>query len=489
MRSGLSRAAVAREALPAFLLFAALAALARASSFRAPLAEDSGVYLYVGQVILDGGVPYADAADNKGPLTYLLFAFVRLVAGDSGVLVRLTLLLFAALAALAVAAYVRRFAKRGAALLAGGVSAILGSTPVLEGADPNTEQYGIAPLAGALWLSVRGTRRSAAGAGALTAAAGLMNPGFLPLALPVAAGLWIEGSRDERGARLVWATLTGAALAAAFAAWIAVAGALPDFWTQVVGKASSAVSGGEAGDDLFGSRPLFAFAGRGLYALGALGALAGLCTRATRLPAATALLWLVVCWLRVKLSSYEFAHHFQLGVPGLAAGLGSGAAALAEKLQARPRGLRLVAAAALVGVLGVATWSYVGRYERDALAKQPVQRAAFPRYAEAYPIGDFIRRNTQEGDEIFVAGNNATVYWRADRLAPTRFFADYPLVEPKYGPERRRKLLADPPVAVATLPGGSFFIDDTREVLRRHPYRLALDRGGGSRVWLLSPRR
>ena len=63
------RAAWARHpgwvGLPFLLL---LTGLARASAWRRPLGIDTGQYLYVGQTILDGGMPYADAANNKGPL-------------------------------------------------------------------------------------------------------------------------------------------------------------------------------------------------------------------------------------------------------------------------------------------------------------------------------------------------------------------------------------------------------------------------------------
>ena len=45
--------------------------------WRAPLNNDAGQYLYVGRTLLDGGTPYVDAANNKGPVTYGLFALHR----------------------------------------------------------------------------------------------------------------------------------------------------------------------------------------------------------------------------------------------------------------------------------------------------------------------------------------------------------------------------------------------------------------------------
>lgn len=480
--ASLSPAVAAALALP---LFAVLAAAARASSLAAPLSEDTGVYLYFGDVILDGGAPYADAADNKGPLTYLLFAGIRLVSGISTTGVRLTLVAFAALTALAVAAYVSRFAGRGAALVAGAACALLGSTPKLEGPDPNTEQYGVAPLAAAWWLSARGTVGSAAGAGALSAAGMLMNPGFAPVVLVVAIGLWFQGGSEQRLRRFLAAAGGGVAAAVPFALWLLAVGALDDFWVQVIGKAGDVVS--QDGSGGFATRPLFDFTGRGLYALGAAGALLGLSRRELRQPSAAALLWVVLMWLRVKSSSYEFAHHYYLGVPGIAAGIGLGGAAAAHWVRGRRPWAEPVAWALVAVGLAATTYVYVGRDERAAFQRPADERTQFPRYAEAYPVADFIRGRTRPGALIFVAGNNAVVYWRADRRAPTRFFADYPLTEPGYRAQRLRSLARRPPDAVAVLPGGSFFLDDTRRLLRRHPYRLAYS-SGGSRVWLLDRR-
>ena len=129
MRSGAFRA------LAALALFAVLALLARLWSLQVPLSEDAGAYLYVGDVIRDGGLPYVDAADNKGPLTYLLFGALDIVSGGSTTALRLTLVLACALTALAVAARVRRAAGDLAGLAAGAAMAIL-ARPRFSGAGP-----------------------------------------------------------------------------------------------------------------------------------------------------------------------------------------------------------------------------------------------------------------------------------------------------------------------------------------------------------------
>ena len=58
-----------------FFLLVVLAILAPIAPLYQPVpARDQGVYLYIGQQILDGGTPYRDAWDHKGPLIYYINA-------------------------------------------------------------------------------------------------------------------------------------------------------------------------------------------------------------------------------------------------------------------------------------------------------------------------------------------------------------------------------------------------------------------------------
>ncbi len=479
------------EAAAALAAFAALALVARVWSLEVPLSEDTGAYLYIGGGILDGEVPYADAADNKGPVTYLLFAVLDLLSSGSTVAMRLMLVLACALAALAVAARVRRAAGPWPGAAAGAALALLGSTPFLEGEDPNTEQLGIAPLAGAWWLAARGGRRSAAGAGALLAGAVLMNPGFAAFAPVIALELWLAGERPgaaaarERAARLGAALAGGALVATAVLGWLLLAGAIDDMWTQVVDKAGGALSG-DSVEGGFASRPLLEGPprARGLFVLGAAGAALALSRPRLRAVAAAALLWTVLGWLRVKLASYEFTHHYYAGLPGIAAGIALGGTAAWELAGERValRRAVLVGAAALAGLLA---WRYVADPSLDQLDRPVSERVRFPQYALAYPVGDALRERTAPGETVLVAGNHPTVYWRAERRAPNRFFAEYALVEPAYVEERRRALRADPPDAVVLMGGSSLFEGDVRALLRGGTYRRAWSEAG-AQIWLRS---
>jgi hypothetical protein len=473
MRAGAFRA------VAALVLFALLALLARLWSLQMPLSEDAGAYLYVADTIRDGGLPYVDAADNKGPLTYLLFGALDLVTGGSTTALRLTLVLACALAALAVAARVRRAAGDWSGLGAGVAMALLGSTPFLEGDDLNTEQYGVLPLAAAWWLAARGGVRSAAAAGALVAAAVLMNVGFVALAPVIALELWL--ARGEGRARRLLAALGGGlALALIPLAWLLLSGAFDDFWTQVVGKAGIAV-GGDVNARGFDDTPLFEIPTKIPFLIGLAGAAFALVRPALRLAAATALLWIVICWLRVKLAQYEFAHHYYLAVPGVAAGMALGGAALVALLRARSA-LRMAAFAAAGVVVALLVWRYIGEPARDEYRVPPAQRVRFPQYALAYVVGDQLRSRTSSADTVAVSGNNPTVYWRAGRRAPNRFFAEYSLV-PAYVIERRNELRERPPDAIVLMPGYSRFGYELRDLAHGGRYRRAWA-GDGASIWL-----
>ncbi len=45
--------------------------------------RDAGVFLYIGDRILNGGIPYLDVWDHKPPVIYFINAFGLLVGGGS----------------------------------------------------------------------------------------------------------------------------------------------------------------------------------------------------------------------------------------------------------------------------------------------------------------------------------------------------------------------------------------------------------------------
>ena len=485
------RLALRHPALAGLAVFTAIVALARLATLRAPISNDAGQYLYVGQVILDGGTPYVDAANNKGPLTYVLFALLGLVGGAHPVFYRLALIVFAGLAALAVAGYAAHYGGRAAGVLAGVTLALLSGTAAMQGDEPNTEQFGIAPMAGAWFLATRGTARTAAAAGALASAAVLMNIAFAVVIPFVAWELWRAAPPGRRARPQLLAVAAGAAVALPFAIWLLATGALDDFAAQVLSRAGRAATGsgsalsgagletGEGAAQLTGIRFLLDVRAGGLWIAGLLGCAIAARDARVRPGAVAAALWIVLAWLRVKLPSYELPHQSYPVLPAIAVGLALGVAALWQ-----PATGRRVALAALVLVL--AAWPNVVSPQWEAAWDPEWERPGiqYP-LGEQYPVARFVDAHTTPADRIMVSGSWSQLYWLANRRAPTPFFdREVSNLDPADAAQRRRDLFARPPRAIVHMPPEPLE-PDLQALMRRTPYRLAYD-SRGARVWLRS---
>jgi hypothetical protein len=464
--------------------FAALVAMSRVASFQKPLERDTGQELYVGHIVLHGGTPYVDAALNKGPLTYVVFALIDAVSGTSVVMVRICLVLFAAAAALGVAAFVTAWAGRAAGIAAGAAFALLAAVEPLQGDDPNTEQYGVAFMAGAWGLATRPSRRAAAGAGAIAGAGFAMNPLFGLAAPFVGLEIW-RSSREDRGRRLVAAGLGGALVVGLTVVWIAVQGALDDMAAQVFHDDLFGRSGGTGlmshGSSIWNA---FDVPGGTLMLLGVAGGLVALRQRALR-PAALAVLgWIAAVWLKTELQAYSHPHHFYVAMPAVAAAVGLGLASIwpADTI-GRILATALVLAAPFVTyvagpqfrqlqVPGSERWAVDGQLSED--------------WGLSYPVAQYIRQNTRSGDRLLMVGSNPEVNWLADRRAPTRYF-DYflPLRNADARARRLRDLERDPPAAIGAMVNGDAQADlpTLQPFMDAHGYRLAFELNG-SRVWL-----
>jgi hypothetical protein len=473
-----------------FALFAVVIAATRPASFQKPIERDTGQLLYVGHLVAHGATPYVDAAFNKGPLAFLTFAVIDSVTFTKVVLVRLVLVGFAALAALGIATAVGRRGGRAAGLLAGLTLALLAATAPLQGDDPNTEQFGIAFLAGAWGMAALPGTLSAAGAGLAMAAGAAFNPLFAGVAPAVALEL-LASSREERGRRVVVAIAAGVALLAALALWLATAGALDDMWHEVVGRGGIIRhTGGTATVDpslratgLGGTLQKWFDAPAGaLYWMGAIGAVIALRRPRLRVTAAGALLWIVLVWLRAELQSYTFAHHFYIALPGIAAGIATGVASV------WPHDVRdRFALSALVLALPFVV--YVGSPQLRQVELSPDRRWSLETnedWSLAYPVAQFIDEHTGPGARVLMTGSHPEVNWIAHRRAPTRYFDFFPVLADQAARRSRlRDLEAHPPAAIGVMPDADAHSDfDTlRAYADKHRYVIALQLAG-AQVWL-----
>ncbi len=454
-----------------------------------------GQYLYVGDVILDGGTPYVDAANNKGPALYLLSALIRLVAGTSPVAVRVVVLLLVVLAALALAAYVARYAGRATGFLAGALLAAITAAPDVNGGDPYAEQLGLAPMMGALWLASRPGWPSRLGSGVLVAFAALMHPVFA-IAVPfVALELWHSAGPGGRRRAFAAATLGALAIVLPVLGWIAAAGALDEMAAQSLGQVGEAIAVGQrqaAGRSGTGCRgrawewrrdrlpagrpavPRRSFRGRvlgfqlpWLTLLALIGSAVALRGPHRRL-AIGAMLWIALCWARGAASAYDFAHHYTIAIPGIAVGIALGLA-FAWALLSRPA-YRLAAIAPLAVLLWLAVFApALGSIAPGAPLAGTDYSGGNPGFEQE---AEFVRTYTEPGDEILSL--RPEVYWLSERRAPTRFFDLYEARDSAANArERERDLLENPPAALVLRATTEEDLADFGRLIERHDYELA----------------
>jgi hypothetical protein len=467
-------------ALAGFAVFGLVAAAVRIADYNAPLDGDATQFLYVGDVIVHGGMPYVDAAYSKGPLTGLLFAVFEPIVGTSPAAVRLTVVPFAAAAAIALAGYVAHHAGRYAGALAGLTFAAFSAVADFRGAEAKTEQYGVAPVFGALWFATRRGVYGAVVAGVLLGCAVLINPA-LGVAIPaVAVELWFGTPRGGRARRLGVAAAGAAAPVVAACVWLAARGALDDMVKQVGGKVIESVRNhrgvgpSAAVTTLSPSRIVFHF--NGLWAMSIVGCLVAL--RDARLRRAAFVLGLVMAAVvvRLKITHYELDYEYYTALPAMC-----GATALGIVALWRSQLVERIALAALV--LAVPLWTLVIEPEWNLMREDP--NARNPYGAAVLPVAAFVRAHTMPSDRIMVLGARAEVYWVAQRRAPTRFFDVFGVVgDSRYPAERQRDLARRPPAAIVVMNDGRLNEDrDLLHLVGSRRYVRAYSQGG-SNVWL-----
>lgn len=438
MRSARVAGAVCAVLVTGFVMLWALASLSW------PFGLDQGIFAWVGDTIVRGGVPYRDAWEIKGPATHYLYALAQLLFGRD--VWGLRVLDLALLAASGAAAFglAGRDAQGAARRLAGATAAVFWILLYATGGYWHAAQPdGWAAMAwlGAAWAVAR-PRPSTAHwlvAGGLCGLSALLKP---PFALFV--GLLLLDR--------VWRADLAVALRAAPAA---LGGMLGVVALALLGFARAGALGDLIEVQLVFNPGLHPTAYRDLgpgevaqswlrwlaqpWAAAALGAgVVGVVVswRSARADALLVAGWGLLAALLVTGQNQYFHYHFW---PLLAA-LALGAGLVARRVsQLAPGLVRSALAAGLVASLLVAAWQ-PALWIRAATAALPgVEAARYERYRNGFGMGSYgfaameqiaarIRERTLPGDPILVWGFESGLYFLADRPASTRFGFLYPLV-------------------------------------------------------------
>ncbi len=440
------RSAAGGSALVALFAVLILAVLAPACpSVKGAPWPDSGMYLYLGQLVLWGGVPYRDGWSNKPPLICFIDAAGLWLGRGSWLGVWALEVVSLSVAASVSYRMLRRVVGKFAALYA--TAAWVMSLGLLLDGGNLLEEYALPVQFLILDLFVVAESRRRYGwrgwlIGFLTMVAFCLRQNLIGVGLAVIGyHLARLGSARWRQAALGLAHIglggaVGLLLLIAYLAWH---GVVAEFWDQSFRFSFEVICGYVSMGQriqIFGEG-LRAGVQAGVIPLTVASWFVGLwqatAARSSRQPLPPVMgLFLIGFPLEYVLASLSYRwypHHYMAWLPMSSIGIAwfihgllsgrdtAGGAAAASPSGVRPTGWLLALLLAM------------GLYPMGKAAYHIAMDHRSDRWAQ---VATYVRNATQEDEYVFVWGYQPSVNFLARRRSPTRFFAQYPLGSPGY---------------------------------------------------------
>jgi Dolichyl-phosphate-mannose-protein mannosyltransferase len=435
-----------------------IAALWLAMSMTYPLGWDQGLFSFMGDAIVRGGLPYRDAWDFKGPLLYYVYALAQWLFGVHIWSIRVVDAIFLTLGTVALYRVTATLADRGAARF-GAVLFVLwyASHSFWHTAQPDGWAGMLITLAVA---TVLGGSASAGfgltvGAGACLGLTVLMKPLWAAFLLLPVFYLVTSRARDRVGP--IVALLIGWMLPIGLTIiWFAVNGALGDLLD--VHLRYSALYAGLASDDRLKNLAEYFLSSRvtavaiPIVAYGVV-----VLWRAQRPAAILMVAWLAITVSLVALQGRFYAYHWLPMLPAMAILVAVGL----HDLSQRSKEFALIVCATLllgcVAPIVLEAARFMG-WRAGVIDRRQYYNAYGEPGFDMQAV-DWLRSTGAPG-KIFTFGWHCSVPWLSERQTVSRFGYSLPLmmgagtaVRSQYRQELMAALTADPPkyIVVGTL--------------------------------------
>src|SRR5579872_201987 len=423
-----------------------------------PLERDEGEYAYAGQLMLQGIPPYKLAYNMKLPGTYVAYAVILSVFGQTPSGVHLGLLLVNSLTVFLVFLLALRLVGLTAAVVAAASYALLSVSPSVLGPYGHATHFVVLmAVAGILLLLEaldRGRQWLFLASGILFGLAFVMKqPGLLFL---IFGALYLLRTEFRRGVgwrlliKKLGAFLAGGAIPFVLTCvWLWRAGVFKTFWFWTFSYASQYVTSWGLSDGahaLGTALPRITGPGVWIWIIAGVGVSAFIWDREMRPRAPFVLGFLIFSFLAVCPGFIFREHYFILMLPAISVLAGIAVGAGAKNLDQRPETKALAYVPAMVFLVALAWGFYAQRnfflQNNPTTASREIYGGnPFP---EAIPVADYIRRHTQENASILVLGSEPEIYFYAHRHSATGYIYTYGLMEEqKYALRMQQQMISE----------------------------------------------
>ena len=429
-----------------------------------PLERDEGEYAYAGQLLLEGIPPYQLACNMKMPGTYLAYAAVMAVFGQTPAGIHLGLAVVDLATAALLFLIARKLLDLYGAVIATAAYALMTLSPAYFGLAAHATQFVMLPALLGIWMLLRveksGRLWGWLGCGGCFGVAFLMKQQGVVFGL--FGGLYLGWSLlcwktawRQMAARLGLYSLGCLLPFLAVCVWLKIAGVFPQFWfwtisyareyANIIGLHEGIKYAKESLARIILAAPLlWVTAGLGLACLGL-----------RRLELRTRVFlggFFVFSFLGVCPGLYFRGHYFILLAPAFALLAGFAVSWTGRWLAGRNPAPWLCRLPFFLTAIACAQSLYADRAVLFSLSPRDacwVEYGDNP-FPESLDIARYIEQNTRPDQRIAVIGSEPQIYFYAHRHSSTSQIYTYPLMEPqpfarKMQEETIREIEQNPP--------------------------------------------
>lgn len=383
--------------------------------------QDSGVFLYAGQEILNGYIPYRDFWDHKGPIIYFINALGLVINNHTVWGVWILRVFFLTVSFRIIYSLI----KKTYGLLPAAFATILAIivSPILFGGFDSTEEYSLLPQALSLYFITKAKiqKIDLFIIGCLSSVCFLLRPNLMGIGIAITIYLFYEGFKNKdllTSCKKSIVILVGFLISTLLMIlYLYYNSALQNFWEQVFVYNMGYSKG--VGVSIYERIKVVL---RGLRTLNALGLLSIYCWFGVVFSKKFArnrllIIAAIAFFVEVSLSSISgrtYNHYFITWLPS-ASILSAGVIAHLLNQYGRAKIGKVVMVSSLILAL-ILSLHYQKRTFSDVTRDQ-----------EPLAISQYIKTVTSPEEYVLIWGPSATLNFLSERRSPTKYFYQLPL--------------------------------------------------------------